>query len=96
MKFQTELRRKCVRLTPSSQRPISPARSLISFGQKQRAIGEAAKTLEVSNFKNTAGSLKRMIGRSLSDSDVQNVEKRYINCTLVDVSGAVGVEVSYI
>src|SRR5258706_109250 len=35
--------------------------SLVSFGPKQRAIGEFAKTQEVSNFKNTIGSLKRLI-----------------------------------
>jgi hypothetical protein len=29
----------------------------IGFGPEQRAIGEAAKTQETSNFKNTIGSL---------------------------------------
>lgn len=28
-------------------------------------IGEAAKTQETSNFRNTVGSLKRLIGRTL-------------------------------
>ncbi|KAF9078091.1 heat shock protein 70 [Rhodocollybia butyracea] len=70
--------------------------SLVAFGLKQRAIGEAAKTQETSNFKNTIGSLKRLAGRSLNDSDVQNIEKKFINAALVDVQGTVGVEVNYL
>ncbi|KAG6827596.1 hypothetical protein H0H92_011193 [Tricholoma furcatifolium] len=70
--------------------------SLIGFGPKQRAIGEAAKTQETSNFKNTIGSLKRLIGRTFSDPEVQEIEKKFINAQLVDVDGTVGVEVSYI
>jgi molecular chaperone DnaK (HSP70) len=72
---------------------FSLSRSLVGFGIKQRAIGEAAKTQETSNFKNTIGSLKRLIGRTLNDPDVQEVEKKYINASLVDVSGSVGVQV---
>ncbi|KAJ7232076.1 heat shock protein 70 family [Mycena rebaudengoi] len=70
--------------------------SLVAFGPKQRAIGEAAKTQETSNFRNTIGSLKRLIGRTLNDPEVQEVEKKFINATLVDVQGTVGVEVNYI
>jgi heat shock protein 4 len=67
-------------------------RSLVAFGPKQRAIGEPAKTQETSNFKNTLGSLKRLIGRKLDDPDVA-VEKKFLNATLVDVDGTVGTEV---
>ncbi|TDL25944.1 heat shock protein 70 [Rickenella mellea] len=70
--------------------------SLISFGPRQRSIGEAAKTQEVSNFRNTIGSLKRLIGRTLSDPEIQDVEKKFINTTLVDVQGTVGVSVNYL
>ncbi|KAJ7083730.1 heat shock protein 70 family [Mycena belliarum] len=70
--------------------------SLVAFGPKQRSIGESAKTQETSNFKNTIGSLKRLIGRSLSDPEVQEIEKKFINATLVDVQGTVGVEVNYV
>ncbi|EEB87670.1 hypothetical protein MPER_14912, partial [Moniliophthora perniciosa FA553] len=66
--------------------------SLVGFGPKQRAIGEAAKTQETSNFKNTIGCLKRLVGRTLADSDVQKIESKFINATLVDVQGTVGVE----
>ncbi|KAG6865525.1 hypothetical protein C0991_001847 [Blastosporella zonata] len=70
--------------------------SLVAFGPKQRSIGESAKTQETSNFRNTIGSLKRLIGRTLSDTEVQEVEKKFINATLVDVNGTVGVEVNYL
>ncbi|KAF8069980.1 heat shock protein 70 family [Lyophyllum atratum] len=69
--------------------------SLVAFGPKQRAIGESAKTQETSNFRNTIGSLKRLIGRKFDDPEIQEVEKQFINATLVDVDGTVGVEVTY-
>ena len=69
-------------------------RSLVSFGPKQRSIGEAAKTLETSNYKNTIGSLKRLVGRTLSDPDIAEVEKQFINAELLSIDGSVGVKVS--
>ncbi|PWN30375.1 putative heat shock protein Hsp88 [Jaminaea rosea] len=69
--------------------------SLISFGQKNRAIGEAAATMQTSNFKNTVGSLKRLLGRTLQDSDVQEHEKKFVNAELVDTKGEVGVKVRF-
>jgi len=76
--------------------PRVPIRSLVAFGPKQRAIGEPAKTQETSNFRNTIGSLKRLIGRTVSDPDVQDVEKSFMNATLIDVNGTVGVEIKYL
>lgn len=70
--------------------------SLVGFGPKQRSIGESAKTQETSNFKNTIGSLKRLIGRTLSDPEIQEIEKKFTNVNLVDVNGTVGVEVTYL
>lgn len=72
--------------------PCLLSRSLVAFGPKQRSIGESAKTQETSNFKNTIGGLKRLIGRTLQDQDVE-VEKKFLNATLVDVGGTVGVAV---
>lgn len=69
--------------------------SLISFGQKSRAIGEAAATMQTSNFKNTVGSLKRLIGRTFQDVDVQEYEKQFINAELVDAKGEVGAKVRF-
>ena len=65
----------------------------MSFLPKQRALGEPAKTAETSNYKNTVGSLKRLIGRTLNDADVQEIESKFINAKLVDVQGSVGVQV---
>ncbi|KAK4684241.1 hypothetical protein P7C73_g5950, partial [Tremellales sp. Uapishka_1] len=70
--------------------------SLISFTPRQRLIGESAKTAETSNFKNTIGSLKRLVGRTLSDPEVTEYEKKFINAELVDVSGNVGIKVNYL
>lgn len=69
--------------------------SLVGFGPKSRYLGEAAKTQEISNLKNTVGSLKRLAGRSLSDPDVQ-IEQSFVSAPLVDIDGQVGVEVTYL
>ena len=65
------------------------------MGPKSRYLGEAAKTQEISNLKNTVGSLKRLAGRSLNDPDIQ-IEKDYVSAKLVDVNGQVGAEVTYL
>jgi len=70
--------------------------SLVAFGPKQRAIGESAKTQETSNFKNTIGSLKRLIGRNADDPEISIVEKKFINAALVNTNGTVGVQVNYV
>lgn len=68
--------------------------ALVSFGPKSRYLGETAKTQEISNLKNTVGSLTRLAGRSLQDPDVQ-IEQNYVSAPLVDVQGQVGAEVTY-
>ncbi|CAG8665342.1 8617_t:CDS:2 [Acaulospora morrowiae] len=70
--------------------------SLVSFGNKTRYLGEAAKTQEISNFKNTVASLKRLAGRSYHDKEIQEIEKHYINADLVDEKGQVAVKVQYL
>lgn len=67
-----------------------------SRSPRQRMIGEPAKTAETSNFKNTIGSLKRLVGRTLSDPEVSEVEKKFINAQLVDANGTVGVKINYL
>ena len=69
--------------------------SLVGFGPKSRYLGEPAKTQEISNLKNTVGSLKRLAGRSLNDPDVQ-LEQQFVSAPLVEVNGQVGAEVSYL
>ncbi|OLY80723.1 Heat shock protein hsp88 [Smittium mucronatum] len=67
--------------------------SMVSFGPKQRYLGEMAKNLEMSNFKNTVVGLKRLIGTTLEEA-LQN-EHKFSGSKLVDVDGEVGVEVNY-
>lgn len=67
----------------------------MGFGPKSRYLGEAAKTQEISNLRNTVGSLKRLAGRSVKDPDIA-IEQEYITAPLVDVNGQVGVEVTYL
>ncbi|POV94575.1 hypothetical protein PSTT_16776 [Puccinia striiformis] len=64
--------------------------SLVAFGPRNRSIGESAKTQETSNFRNTVGSLKRLIGRSANDPDVTEIESKFLNAELVDANGTVG------
>ncbi|KXT14399.1 hypothetical protein AC579_8360 [Pseudocercospora musae] len=68
--------------------------TLVGFGPRARYLGESAKTQEVSNLKNTVGSLSRLAGRSLNDPDVQ-IEQEFVSAPLVEVNGQVGAEVSY-
>lgn len=68
--------------------------SLVGFGPRSRYLGEPAKTQEISNLKNTVGSLKRLAGRSLSDPDVK-IEQEFVSAPLVDIGGQVGAEVTY-
>ncbi|KKY14054.1 putative heat shock protein hsp88 [Diplodia seriata] len=68
--------------------------TLVGFGPKSRYLGEAAKTQEISNLKNTVGCLPRLAGRTLKDPDVV-IEQEYISAPLVDMNGQVGAEVTY-
>ncbi|KAK0870304.1 adenyl-nucleotide exchange factor sse1 [Friedmanniomyces endolithicus] len=68
--------------------------ALVGFGPKSRYLGESAKTQEISNMKNTVGSLTRLAGRSIHDPDVQ-IEQEYVSAPLVDINGVVGAEVNY-
>ncbi|OMJ24812.1 Heat shock protein hsp88 [Smittium culicis] len=67
--------------------------SMVSFGPKQRYLGEMAKNLEMSNFKNTVTGLKRIIGTTYEEA--LKYEQPFIGSKLVDVNGEAGVEVNY-
>ncbi|KAI5297926.1 adenyl-nucleotide exchange factor sse1, partial [Ascosphaera atra] len=69
--------------------------TLVGFSPKCRYLGEAAKTQETSNLKNTVSNFKRLLGRSLSDADVA-IEQEFCSAKLVDVNGQAGAEVSYL
>lgn len=67
--------------------------SLASFGPKNRFLGESAKTQEISNFRNTVGCIKRIIGRTLEE--VNETERKFINCQLTEKDGQAAVCVQY-
>lgn len=67
--------------------------SLVSFTPLRRFTGESAKSVETSNFRNTVGSLKRLIGRQFSDPEIEQYEKKFILAELVDAKGTIGVKV---
>ncbi len=46
--------------------------SYVSFTDKERLIGESAKILSCSNYKNTIYDAKRLIGRNFNDKFVKN------------------------
>jgi heat shock protein 4 len=96
MRFPIELHRKLSHtLHPTAATTNALLRSLVGFGPKSRYLGEPAKTQEISNLKNTVGSLKRLAGRSLNDPDVQ-IEQSFVSAPLVDINGQVGAEVTYL
>jgi heat shock protein 4 len=73
-----------------------PTPSLVSFGEKQRYLGEGAKTLEISNFQNTVCSLKRLLGRNFNDPEVQEYEAKFINAKLTQAErGEVACSVTF-
>jgi len=51
--------------------------SWVSFGEDERLVGEAAKSVAASNTKNTVFDAKRLIGRAFSDPAVQKELKHY-------------------
>lgn len=60
-------------------------------------MGESAKTQENFNFKNTVGSLKRLLGRPASDPEIQAIEKQFVNASLVEGEGGeIAASVSYV
>ncbi|RKO96376.1 heat shock protein 70, partial [Caulochytrium protostelioides] len=71
--------------------------TLVSFGDRQRWLGESAKTQEVSNFKNTVSTFKRLLGRPASDPELQTIEKKFINARLSEgQDGEAAVTVRYV
>uniref|UniRef100_A0A8C9VAA8 Heat shock protein family H (Hsp110) member 1 n=1 Tax=Scleropages formosus TaxID=113540 RepID=A0A8C9VAA8_SCLFO len=70
--------------------------SVVSFGSKNRTIGNAAKNQLITNSKNTLFNFKRFHGRSFQDPVVQN-EKSNVPYDLVPMkNGRAGVEVMYL
>lgn len=70
--------------------------SLVSFTDKQRILGESARTKFITNFRNTIGGFKRIIGRKYKDADVQDEISRwgFAHSELPD--GTVGITVNFL
>ena len=46
--------------------------SMVSFTNKERIIGESAKSQMTKNYENTVYDSKRLIGRNYDDPEIQN------------------------
>lgn len=68
--------------------------SLVGFSFKNRYLGETAKSNEVSNLKNTVGSLQRIIGRAGDDPEFL-AQQKFVSAKLEAVDGQAGAEVTY-
>ncbi|KAM6177669.1 heat shock protein 105 kDa isoform 2-T2 [Rhynchocyon petersi] len=69
--------------------------SVISFGSKNRTIGNAAKIQQITHANNTVSCFKRFHGRAFSDPFVQR-EKENLSYDLVPLKdGGVGMKVRY-
>ncbi|CCH62670.1 hypothetical protein TBLA_0H03890 [Henningerozyma blattae CBS 6284] len=71
--------------------------TIVGFGEKNRFIGEAGKTKQASNVKNTVGSLKRILGLSFEEQSELAIEQNYVDAQLIKTQeDNVGVRVNYL
>jgi len=71
--------------------------SLVSFHNGQRYLGEPAASLESSNAKNTIREVKRLLGKTWSDPEVQRDISRFANRDRFKElpNDAIGIEVTH-
>lgn len=69
--------------------------SMVSFDVKRRFAGDASRTQQVGNFRNTVMNLPRLVGR-LPVEDITVNEQRYETCRLGEKEGVVAATVSYL
>jgi len=70
--------------------------SIISFGEKERYIGEVAGDQQITNIKNTVLHIKRLIGRKWSDPELQKELPLIGPNKFVELpNDEIGVEVTY-
>eukprot|EP00992_Anisonema_acinus_P001825 TRINITY_DN10551_c0_g1_i2.p1 TRINITY_DN10551_c0_g1~~TRINITY_DN10551_c0_g1_i2.p1 ORF type:complete len:464 (+),score=110.62 TRINITY_DN10551_c0_g1_i2:51-1442(+) len=69
--------------------------SIVSFGDKQRFLGEKAADLVVRNWKNTIVSVKRLIGVSLDSETARHELKFLTNQFRADANGLIEIKVNY-
>jgi len=68
--------------------------TMVGFGEKERYIGEAALTQHLRYLKSTVTDVKRLLGRQLSESDVQLEAKRSA-FKIADIGGKLSAQVMY-
>jgi len=68
---------------------------MAGFGEKQRAIGEAAATQYQRNIRNTVTNVKRILGRKFQETDVQDELKHIHYKTFEQRNHEVGIELTY-
>jgi molecular chaperone DnaK (HSP70) len=69
--------------------------SMVSFGDKERFLGEKAVDLQIRNWQNTVGSLKRLLGIKF-DSPAAAHEKQFVKNDLrADENGYIEIKVNY-
>ncbi|XP_071951442.1 97 kDa heat shock protein-like [Antedon mediterranea] len=70
--------------------------SIVSFGEKQRIIGTAAKTQVISNAKNTVTNFKKLLAQQYSNPCVQ-LEKKWLPYELQELEDhSVGIKLQYL
>jgi L1 cell adhesion molecule like protein len=67
---------------------------MVSFTSEDRVIGDGAKSLLTSNFKNTVYETKRLIGRNFNDKEVQDFIKKF-SFNIINKNNRPIIEVEY-
>jgi len=68
----------------------------VSFGEKNRQMGMAAKNMIMSNMKNTVWGFKKLIGRKFADPVVQREVKEMPFDVVETPDGTTGIRVQYL
>eukprot|EP01006_Ploeotia_vitrea_P027376 TRINITY_DN60213_c0_g1_i1.p1 TRINITY_DN60213_c0_g1~~TRINITY_DN60213_c0_g1_i1.p1 ORF type:complete len:848 (-),score=168.98 TRINITY_DN60213_c0_g1_i1:161-2704(-) len=69
--------------------------TIVSFGEKERYIGEKGLDMSIRNWKNTVHCLKRLIGVQY-DTPAANYEKKFLKCEMrPDENGFIELKVRY-
>jgi heat shock protein 1/8 len=69
--------------------------SYVSFTDSERLIGDAAKSLSASNYKNTVFDAKRLIGRKFNEASVQSDMKHWPFTVKEKSGGKPAIEVDF-
>ncbi|KAF2076744.1 hypothetical protein CYY_001933 [Polysphondylium violaceum] len=70
--------------------------TLVSFGEKERYLGEPALTNHLRNIRNTITNIKRYIGKEFNDEQVQKELKSEMYSFKELPNGTVGYDVNYL